>query len=165
MVFHKSLSDSNAPQVSRTLLSIRVDLGNAVVSMVSSCPLIFKSSRPCTNSLVTVSSAPFTIDITVTFMFHSFFFSSLARSRYLSIFSLSFSFTLWSVKKAKSIRRFSFLLTVTRSGRLAVIKRSVSVSKSQRLCYVSFSHFLGRILGCAYHLFVWSNFTFLHNSQ
>ena len=31
MVFYKSLSDSKFPQVSRTLLSILVDLNNAVV--------------------------------------------------------------------------------------------------------------------------------------
>ena len=48
------LTDSNADsfslkferkQVSRTLLSIQADLNNAVVWMVSSCPLISKSSR------------------------------------------------------------------------------------------------------------------------
>ena len=38
----------------------------------------------------------------VTFMFHSFLFNSLARSRYLSFFSQSFSFILWSAGTAKS---------------------------------------------------------------
>ena len=42
MVFHWSVSDSKSPQVSRTLLSIRADLNNAVVWMVSTHPLIFK---------------------------------------------------------------------------------------------------------------------------
>ena len=37
----------------------------------------------------------------ITFMFHSYF-NSLARSRYLSFFSLSFSFILWSAGTAKS---------------------------------------------------------------
>ena len=55
------------------------------------------SSCPGTNSLVTVPSA----QITVTFVFQSFF-SSLARSRYLSLFSLSFRFTLWSAGTAMS---------------------------------------------------------------
>ena len=45
--------------------------------------------------------APITIGIIVTFMFHSFF-NSLARSRYLSLFSHSFSFILWSAGTAKS---------------------------------------------------------------
>ena len=41
------------------------------------------------------------IGITVTFMFHSFF-NSLARSKYFSLFSISFMFTLWSVGTEKS---------------------------------------------------------------
>ena len=82
MVFNWSLSDSKSPQVSRTLLSILADLDNAVVWMVSTCPLISKSSSPFTNPLVTIPSTPITTGITVTFMFHSFF-SSLARSSLL----------------------------------------------------------------------------------
>ena len=59
-----------------------------------------------------VPSAPITIDITVTFMLHSFF-SSLAKSKYLSLFSLSFSFTLWLAGTAKSaIRQFLFFFFV-----------------------------------------------------
>ena len=40
--------------------------------MISTSPLISKSSNPCINPLVTVPSAPITVGITVTFMFHSF---------------------------------------------------------------------------------------------
>ena len=101
MVFHWSLSDSKSPQVSRTLLSILAILNNAVVWMVSTRPPIFKSSSLFSNPLVTVQNAPITICIIVTSMFHSFF-NSLARSRYLSFFSHSFSFTLWSAGTAKS---------------------------------------------------------------
>ena len=52
--------------------------------------------------------------ITVTFMFYSLF-SSLARSRYLSLFSLSFNFTLWSAETAKlAIRQgLFFFFTIT----------------------------------------------------
>ena len=82
-------------QVSLTLLSILANLDNTVVWMVSTCPLISKSSSSFTNSLGIIPSAPITIGITVIFMFPRFF-SSLARSRYLSLFSLSFNFTLWS---------------------------------------------------------------------
>ena len=57
-----SLSDSKSSQVSRTLLSILADLTSAVVWMVST-RLIFKSSRPFTNTLVTVSNASITIGI------------------------------------------------------------------------------------------------------
>ena len=101
MVFHWSLSDSNSPQVSRTLLSILAVLNNAVVWMVSTRPLTSKSSSPLSNTLVTVPNAPITIGIIVTCIFHRFF-NSLARSRYLSFFSHSFSFILWSAGTAKS---------------------------------------------------------------
>ena len=102
MVFHWSLRDSNSPQVSWTLLSIQANLNNAVVWMVSACPLISKSSSPFTNPLGIVPSALITISITVTLMFHSFL-SSLARSMYSSFFLLSFNFTRWSLRMAKSI--------------------------------------------------------------
>ena len=102
MVSHWSLSDSKSSQVSRTFLSILVDLNNAEVQMVSIRLLISKFSS--TIPLVIVSSAPIIIGITVTFMFHSFF-SCLARSRqglsfpFLLIsqsFFVFLYFTLWS---------------------------------------------------------------------
>ena len=124
-------------QVSWTLLIILADLNNAVVLMVSTHPLISKSSSSCTNLFVTVLSPPVTIGITVTFMFHSFF-SFLAR--YLSLFLLSFSFTMWPARTAKStIWQILFLLIVTRFGHLAKIWWSVYISKSQRILRVSFS--------------------------
>ena len=101
MVFHWSLSDSKSPQVSKTLLSILAVLNNAVVWMVSTRPPTSKSSSPFSNHLVTVPSASITTGIIVTCMFHSFF-NSLARSRYLSFFSHSFSFILWSAGTVKS---------------------------------------------------------------
>ena len=101
MVFHWSLSDSKSPQDSRSLLSILAVLNNAVVWMVSTHPPTSKSSSPFSNPLVTVPNSPITIGIIVTCMFHRFF-NSLARSRYLSFFSHSFSFILWSAGTAKS---------------------------------------------------------------
>ena len=100
MVSHRNLSDSKSLPVTRTHLSILADHNNAVVWMVSTRPLIPKSSSSCTNPFETVPSAPITIGITVIFMFHSFF-CSLARFRYLSLFRLSFSLTLWSEGTAK----------------------------------------------------------------
>ena len=104
MVFYWSLSNSKSPQVSRTLLSILIVLNKAVIWMVSTRPPTSKSSKsssPFNNSLVTVPKAPITISIIVTFMFHSFF-NSQARSRYLSFFSHSFGFILWSAGTSKS---------------------------------------------------------------
>ena len=116
MVFHWSLSDSKTPQVSRTLRSILTVLNNAVVWMVSTRPPTSKSFSPFNNPLVAVPKAPITIGTIVTFMFYSFF-NSLARSRYLSLFSHSFSFILWSTGTAKStilqILYFFFFLLIS----------------------------------------------------
>ena len=102
MFFRWSLSDNKFLQVSRTLLSSLAVLNNAVVWMASTRPPTSKSSSPFSNPLVTVPKAPVTIGIIVTFMFHSFFFNFLARSRYLSFFSHSFRFILWSAGTAKT---------------------------------------------------------------
>ena len=80
MVFHWSLRDRESPQVSRSLLSILVDLNNDVFWMVSSYPLIYKPSSPFSNPLRIAPSAPNTIGIIVTFVFQSFFlFSSKVK--------------------------------------------------------------------------------------
>ena len=82
--------------------------------MVSTRPIISKSSNPFINSLETVSSSRITISITVTFIFYSFFsFSSKLLSYSIvfifysfifysffpfssKFFSLSYIFTQWS---------------------------------------------------------------------
>ena len=140
MVFHWSMSDSKSPQVSRTHLCILAVLSNAVVWIVSTRPPISKSSSSFNNPLVTVPNAPNTIGTIVTFMFHSIF-NSLARSRYLSFFSLSFRFILWSAGTAKStiLQILSFLSIIIRFDLLAGIRWSVCMLKSHRSLYVSFS--------------------------
>ena len=50
---------------------------------------------------VTVPRAPITIGVIVIFMIRRVF-NSLTRSRYLSLFSRSFNFTMWSAGTAKS---------------------------------------------------------------
>ena len=52
MVFHWSLSDSNSPQVSRTIRSIVAVLNNAVVLMVFPRPPTTKSSSVFNNQLL-----------------------------------------------------------------------------------------------------------------
>ena len=113
MILHWSLSDSKSPKVSKTRLRILAVLSNAVVWIVSTRPPTSKSSRPFNNPLVIVPNAPITIGTIVTFMFHSFF-NSLARSRYLSFFSLSFRLILWSAGTAKStiLQIFFFFLLI-----------------------------------------------------
>ena len=102
------MNDIKCSQVFWTLLNILTDhnKGN------SQNRLLF---RP----LGVIPRAPTTIDVIITFMFHRFF-SSLARSRYLYIFSLSFISTLWSAG-------------------MGWFRRSVCDSKSQRILCVPFS--------------------------
>ena len=103
---------------------------------VSTRPPTSKSSSPFNNLLVTVPKAPITIAMIVTLMFHSFF-NSLAKSRYLSLFSHYFSFILSSAGTANStiLLIFFFLLIIIRSGLLAKIRWSVGISKFLRgLC-------------------------------
>ena len=164
MVFHWSLSDSKSPQVSTTLLRILAVLSKAAVWIVSTRPPTSKFSRPFNNPLVIVPKAPITIGTIVTFMFLSIF-NSLGRSRYLSFFSLSFRFILWSAGTAKStiLQILFFLLIIMRSSLLAGIRWSVYMLKSHRSLCVSFSR-TGAGLSI-YHLLVWSNWNFLHISQ
>ena len=103
VVFHWSFSDINFPQVSRTHLSILADLSNTVVLKFSILLLISSSSSPFSKLPRIVLIAPTTIGITLTLIFHGFF-SSQARSKYLSIVSFFFIFTQWSVRMAKSTR-------------------------------------------------------------
>ena len=147
MVFHWSLSDNKSPQVSRTLTSILAILNNAVVWMVYTWPPTSKSSSPFNSPLVTVPKALITIGIIVTFMFHSFF-NSLARSRYLSLF-----FCGQPGQQSRQFCKFPFfMLIMIRSSLLAEIRKSVCMSKSHRILWVSFS---GTSAGlCINHLFV-----------
>ena len=148
MAFPWSLSDSKSPQVSMTLLSILANFNNTVVWMLFPRSLISESSSPYTNLLMTVPSLPLTIVIAITFIFH-IFFSSLARSRFLSLFLLSFSFTLWSAGTVKStprqilVCRFCWL-----SLGLVVWLRLVDLFVSQTPKLFRAFHFLGEILGC-----------------
>ena len=160
MIFYWSLSGSKSPQVSRTLLSILVNLNDAVFWMVSAHPRISNSFNSLTKPLGIIPSALITTGITVTFMSFSFF-SPLARSRYLSLF---FFFDFYSqLKTAKSTsHQVLFLLTITKSG-LTKIGLSVYILKSQRILSISFSRVDSCL--CIYHLVVWSNFNFLHNSK
>ena len=156
MVSHGSLSDNKFPQVSRTLPSITVDINNAVVWMVSTRPLISKPSSLCTNSLLMVPSAQITIGISVTFMFYSFF-SSLASSRYLSLFSSSFSFT---QRMGKFTIRPALFFCWLLLG-LFVWPRFSDRFLPQNPWEVCASHFPRRIQCCEFTIcFVWSNNSF-----
>ena len=88
MAFHRSFSNCQSLQVSRTLISILANLSNT-------CHLISNSSQPLTKPLGIVPSTPITFSITMTFRFHSFF-RSLAKSKYFLFFLFVF-FNFYSV--------------------------------------------------------------------
>ena len=154
MVPQWSLSDNKSLHVSTTLPSLLADLINAVIWMVSTLPLISKSSSPCTNPLVTVPRALITIGIIVTFVFHSFF-NSLTRSMYFSLFSHFFNITLFFF--------FFFFFgyyKIWSSDRDLVTRLYLEIPEEfMRLILKD------RLWVCIYDLFVGSNFNFLHNSQ
>ena len=86
-VFHWGLSDNKSLQVFKTLQSILIDFSSTVVWEISILHLIFSSCSLFSKFLRTISMTPTTIGTTVTFMFNRFF-SSLARSLYLSFHSV-----------------------------------------------------------------------------
>ena len=108
--FSLKFDDGKILKVFRTLLSILADLNNSVVWIVSARSSIFDSSKSFTKPLWIIQSVPVTIRITVTFMLHTLF-SSLARFKYLSLFSYFVIFlTLYSAETEKStIRQVLFL--------------------------------------------------------
>ena len=76
---------------------------------------------------MTVPKAPFTI--VITFMSHSFF-HSLARSKYLSFFSHSLNYTLWSACTARfTILQFFYYYKIWSSGRDLVICLYVKIAE------------------------------------
>ena len=93
VVFRRNLNDNMSPQVSWNLLRILVDFNNALHCMVCILRRISNSASLFSQSLVTVPGALTIIGITVAFMSHRFS-HSLARSKYLFIFSLFFIFNL-----------------------------------------------------------------------
>ena len=162
-VFQMScLIDSMCHQVSITILRNLASLNNAAVWMVSTCPLISKSSIPFTNPVKIVPSVPITVGITVTFI--DFLVIYQCVDIHLSfLFLLIFPCGLPWRQNQQFGRPSFFFLTMTKSSQTAEIKWSVCISKFQRSLCVLFSKTDSRL--CIYYLFVWSNFNFLHNSQ
>ena len=148
MVFHWSFSKRKSSQVSRTLLSILADLNNVVAFMVSTCSFISKSSRLFASLLGIVPSDQITIGITAIFMVHSLF-NSLVRTRYISLFLLSFNFTLWSpVQQSLLFGSFSFFFFL-QSLSLFVWPRLGHLLVSQNTGELCSHNSSGLILVCA----------------
>ena len=110
VVFHWSLRDSMTPQFFKTLLSILVNLSNAVIRIVLILLLISDSSNSFSRFLGTIPSATTIIGITLTLIFHTFF-SSLARSKNFSLFHfILFSLCSFPEQQNSQDGKFSFFL-------------------------------------------------------
>ena len=112
--------------------------------MVYIRPLISKSFCSWTNPLMTVPSAPVTIGITVIFMFHSFF-SILQQGpgTYLSFRFLLILPCCQPERQSPLFGRFSFfLLTITRSGCLAVVICLYLKIPEEFVCFIFLDGFL-----------------------
>ena len=115
------------------------------------CILFLTSSSHCLffRPLGSIQRVSTSIYITV----HSRF-SSMARSKYLSIFSFSFIFTLWSAETARDGKVF-FLVN---KHEFWLWSSNPFVSQSPRKFYASF--YLGQILVCAYSICQHGNILF-----
>ena len=141
LVFHWRLSDSKFPLICRTILSILVDLHNAVVWLVSICSPISKSFSLFSEPLRTVLSTPNTIGITVTLMFHSF---------------LVFG---WDPNTCLS---FCFLFTFSAIWQVLFFCQLYSSLDKVNILHHEILENSGLFI---YHVVACSNFNFLHNFQ
>ena len=123
--------------------------------MVSTVPLISKCTSSCINPLVTVTKAPITIGITN----HSI--SERGPGTYPSFRFLSF---LLYGQQRLQFGKFFFCCCWLLLG-LVVWPRLGEPFVFQNPRGVCASHFPVDSGLCIYHLFVWSNFNFLHNSK
>ena len=142
MVFHTTLNNSKYPKVCWILLSILADLNNAVVW--SLLVILFPNSPapvPATNYNWCYPHPPLQC-----------FFSSPTRSLYLSLFSLSFSFTQWSTRMAKSsIMKVLFIFWWLSLG-LVVWPRLGDLFISQNPKELCAPRLLGRSPGYVYNI-------------
>ena len=107
MVYQWSLSDSKSTQVSKTLVSILVDLNNGVVLLVSVSSSISNYFCPLTKRFGTVPSGLITICIIDSVIFHSFL-GSLEKTKSLSLFYFSLIISLYSAGIVKSTIHYIF---------------------------------------------------------
>ena len=112
--------------------------------MISIRPLISISSNPNKQLLRVIPSTPL---VSLSPSCSVAFFSSLARSKYLALFSFPLIFTFWSTETVSPwfgkfclFLFFFFLLIITRSGFLAGIRWSDCISKYQRIFCLIFNN-------------------------
>ena len=125
-----SLSDSLSPQVTRNFLNILADLNVSWIlpSITNYSNFLFKPlGNLQVNPLKFASLSP---------LCYTAFFCFLARSKYLSIFSLSFYSFYFRSCKIHLITNSFFLLINSKSGLLGKIVQFVSISKPPKILCV-----------------------------
>ena len=138
VIFQWSLRNSKSPPVFRTPLSNLVMVWMVSILSLDSISTSFFQTVGDRSNLTKYKWYNYYPHVPQFFLF-------LVLWQDLSIFSLSFIFTLWSAETRCQI--LSFLQISTRSGLPVGIRWSVWISKSQKI-YAS--HSLGWILVCAY---------------
>ena len=86
--FQWSLGVNQSPHVSCSLLGILADLNTAAICVVSFLTQISSSASLFSKPLKTVPNAPTITDISVTFIFHSFFLLSDKIQVFVVLFAL-----------------------------------------------------------------------------
>ena len=175
--FHWRLTDSKSSQISRILRRIKADFNTVVVWVDSILPHDLQVLHNPFQALGDRSK-----DSNYNWYYRhqhlAQLFSSLIKSKYFCILSISFIFTKWFAGTVKSIRRqfffvlFNFFclfvclfvsLINIQLGFLAWVQGSVYITKSQIILCISFYRTDSSLY--IYHLVVWQNFNVLHNSQ
>ena len=118
-----------------------------ISAMVFICPVVSKSSNPSFNLLVNVLRAPITIDITVTFMYHSF--SVLKQDPGIYRFFCFLSIFLCGQAEWQNPQFGWFLFCCSLSQGLVIWPRLSNPFVSQNPNDFCAFHFLGRILACS----------------
>ena len=149
------MSDSKSPKVSWILISI---LANPLFRWFYSILYFSSFSNPLFKRLGFIP-----IGITVILIFH-WLFTFLARSKYLHLVVLSFTFNLWSARIAKSSSSTASSLSFFFFGPVFWQElRNLFVSKNPSEFLSSFSITDSGL--CICYLVVWSNFNFLQIPQ
>ena len=156
MLSHWSLKDIKSPRVSRILLNILSDLNNAVVWMVSTHPLISKSTSPFNNLRVNVLRTPVTIG-----HFHVPKFFQFPNKVKLFIFLYTIFQFYSMVNRDSKVHNSASSLVFADYHKVWWFGRdrwSLCTSKSERSFCVSFFRTDSGL--CIYHLFAGSNYNF-----
>ena len=155
-----TLCDSKSTQVSRTHLSILADLNYVVVWIVSTHPLLYKSSTSFNNPSLTVPRAQTTIVINTSFM-STFFHFPCKIKVFILLFAFFpapdtyLSFNILSARTAKS-KILHVLFRCCLSEGLVVRPRLGDTFVCQNPIGVCVSYSPGQMLGCGHNFCLYS---------